>query len=433
MIKAILVVLVFYSQSAYSQSSQDKAMWAFLKAEEQFDAGNYQACLNKLDEVISLIGSSNARIQYYKAKSYNGLGNQTQTKKEIEKYFTLNPNKDDWYKEMLALSEEIDNKIKAQQAEEVRLQKEREEADRKTKADDEAWFSAMVSDSEIGYEAYLVLHPNGKHSQEANEKIEKIYFDKAWNTNTIENWNRYLKRFPNGKKQNVSDAYHNLNLLKNKKAINENPNEYLEKELIKSSPNVKYIWDAILKGANPNMEVKGGNSLIISPLSIGVYFNRNEIIKYLSDIFAKGTNANQLSAKSTDDPKPACANYYVIKDYITRYLDYSEPDEDLLLEILKLFVKNGLDVNVSDGVILFTLVERHNEPTSSPSRKINTSKIVEFLLQNKAEPKLNKNVSCYSNGYYHQGYIRHTRNSAYKEAKDKGRYDLITLFDKYKK
>lgn len=207
--KLFLLGLFLNCQIAYSQTNADKAKAAYFKADEQYQANNYQSCIDKLNEAVQLLGESNARIQYLMVKSYNGLGNYFQVKIELRKYFSFQPNEDEWYKEMLLLSDEIDIKIKQIQEKEL-LEKKRkeeadllkrkliEEADLQNKKDDGDWSIAVSTNTSSSYENYLYQFPSGKHVKEAKTILEKIYWDKALTENTISSYNIYIAKYPYG-------------------------------------------------------------------------------------------------------------------------------------------------------------------------------------------------------------------------------------------
>ena len=223
--KLFPLLLMFISISCFAQTNSDKAKAAYFKADENFQATNYQGCIDKLNEAIELLGSGNARIQYLMVKSYKELGNYNQVKIELGKYFSFNPNVDDGYKEMLKLSDEVDVLIKQKEDAEA-LQKKQLEKD---KLESETWNSAINWNSRSYYELYIAQYPRGKHIQEANERLEKIIYDDAFKFNTIEKWNNYLKKFPNGK--NKATAELNIGILEGKIKRKTETNTIIEKEI----------------------------------------------------------------------------------------------------------------------------------------------------------------------------------------------------------
>jgi len=64
------------------------------------------------------------------------------------------------------------------------------------------WSKAQAANTEPAYQDFLKQHPDGAHSQEARERIQKMEDDQAWSdaqkANTLEAYQQYLQKQPNG-------------------------------------------------------------------------------------------------------------------------------------------------------------------------------------------------------------------------------------------
>ncbi len=427
------IVLSIGAQT-YAQSNQDKALGAYYKAQEQFDAGDYQACINKLNESVQLLGTNKPNIEYYMAKAYNGLENYKQVKIELQKYFALNPKADDWYKEMLALSDEVDAKIKAQQEKELQIKKQKEEAENRIKQDNEAWQEAFSIKTALAYELYLARFPSGINSKTATAFLEDIYWLKAQEENTLAAYDNFLNKFPQSYyRSRVAEKKEPLLL---EERMRNNPDYYFDLELEKEKEGKAdpyLIWKLLgygvsypCKSINVHVVDIGEyrKDYIISAMAIGARLNSTtEAKKYLALLFEKG-NRNCVGnyQYSNEFRKLDC----MFRETIMLYVSKFKEDEAGLLEIVKLVIAaSGHTTFYDSGLLLSQLTKDHSLSKKNAPGIIDNTAIIEFLLQKGSDPKEKENCNNTRTGES-EGW-----ESAYKLAKEGNKYDLITLFDKY--
>lgn len=438
--KLIFLGLLIICQPAYSQTNADKAKAAYFKSDENYQAANYQGCIDKLNEAIQLLGSSNARIQYLMAKSYKELGNYKQVKIELCKYFNYQPKEDEWYKEMLLLSDEADLKIKQNQEAEVLAMKQKQEADALSKKDDEVWTSASSLNTKASLENYISKFPSGKKVKEANNRLEKIYWEEAQKVNTLAAYDNFINKYPNSTYKNIA-VQKKEPLLQDLK-LQQNPDYYYKQELQKEDKADPYvIWKLLSYGvAKPFIDLENKMIMIggytrfydYNALYIGTKLNSSDdVLKYLTLLFGKETDSydkwtfmfSSYMSYYDEYGKRECK----FRQTIMLYVDKFKEEENALLEIIKLFVINRYPVNSHNGLLLSQLTKDHATNKKSSKGVINNYAIIEYLLQNGADPKLKLN--CYNKRLG----VMEGWNSAYNEAKEAGKSDLIELFAKYKK
>ena len=115
----IVLLYILITASCIAQSNSDKARANFISAQEAFNNGDFQLSINNLNNAITLLGSTNVRIQYLLVKSYYGLQDYQKAKEAIQKYFGLKPPEDAGYNEMLGFINKIDKKLEEQKKSDI--------------------------------------------------------------------------------------------------------------------------------------------------------------------------------------------------------------------------------------------------------------------------------------------------------------------------
>ena len=399
----IFSILFLFALHAMSQTNSEKARDAYKTAFEAYNKGDYQASINNLGNAITLLGSTKVLIQDLLVKSYVGLKDYRQAKAEAEKYFALNPPQDEGYSEMLLLSGEIDKQIE-NLAREQRLKE----------ADLAAWNSASAKNTREGYEQYLAGFPEGQYKSGAKTELEKLAWADAIKVNTIEIYKKYVSGFPYGAHRN--DANERIAEYDKEMQMKNNPDYYFENAFM------RYNWDLVMRlvkyGANVNMNKSNTNSsgewFIYTALSQGGSIDDTlKKLEYAKLLFEHNADPNTVMKRYRySDPD------YAVKRYLDPFASFTT------IEILKLFIKSGLDVNHSHGALLSHLVSTH-KTMDYEKRMVNNYNIIEFLLQNKADPYITWR-------YHGNGYSIQVK-SAYGHAKKEEKTDLVELFKKYKK
>ena len=401
----IFSILVLFALQGMSQTNSEKAREVYKTAFEAYGKGNYQVSIDNLENAIILLGSTKVLIQDLMVKSYFGLKDYRQAKVEADKYFALNPPQDEGYNEMLLLSGEIDKQIEILAREQ--LLKE---------ADQAAWNAAIAKNTREAYEQYLASFPEGQYKSGAKTELEKIAWANASKINTIEVYKKFISDFPYG--AHSKDANAKISEYDKEMQMKQNPGYYFENAFM------SYNWDLVMRlvkyGANVNMNKtitnSSGESYIYTALSHGGGGSIDDTLKRLEYV--------KFLLEHNADPNTVMKRYrysdpdYAVEEYLDPFSSFTT------IEILKLFIKSGLDVNYSHGALLNHLVSTH-KTMDYEKRRVNNFNIIEFLLQNKADPYITWRY--HGNGYSMQ------MKSAYGYAKKWEKTDLIELFKKYKK
>lgn len=229
----LLVFLISIGFSAYTQSNADKAKAYYFEAQDAYSAENYTDCINHLNKVEELLGSTNAKIINLKVKTYYSIKEYQKAKIELEKFSKYSANAgDDLIKETLSYLVKIESELEAEQTRkreaetkrkreaelaEARRKKEREAAEiqkRKDQLEQTAWEKACIDNTALAYQQFLVDFPNGKYKVTAEVRIETFElierqklidqdFDIAKRVNTISAWKALLPKYPSGKENKL--------------------------------------------------------------------------------------------------------------------------------------------------------------------------------------------------------------------------------------
>lgn len=115
----ILVGLSICSQNIHAQNNAERAKAYYFSAEEQYNSGNYAKSLEYCDQVITLLGNTNARIEALRVKSYFSKGDIQKAKVSFDLFITLKPDEN-------LLKEVSPFIVKIEDAEKEEIQKEKE-------------------------------------------------------------------------------------------------------------------------------------------------------------------------------------------------------------------------------------------------------------------------------------------------------------------
>ena len=187
--KKILLLLIFWFSiiNTFSQTNDEKAKAAYFAALNAFNSNQFQSSVDNLKNAISILGSTNVKIQDLLVRSYVGLNNFQQAKIEIEKYFNLKPVTDESYNEILLLSQKIEQELN-------KLQKEKEKKDLELAA----WNNACEKNTKDAFNSYLASYPSGTYVSNAKNKIDELEWALACKNNNLQSYKDYLSLYPNG-------------------------------------------------------------------------------------------------------------------------------------------------------------------------------------------------------------------------------------------
>jgi len=219
---ALCVVLSFLP----AQTNDEKAKNAFVDGQSLLQAGKPSEAIMAFDEAVSLLGSTNIRIQPLLIRALVEIKDYRRARKEIETYFKLNPNPayvD--YADITAIKATIDKLLAGEEAAyKAAISQIGDEgyagylaayplglyvAEVSEKRDDAAFTRASDSGTVNAVRAYLAAYPAGRHVGEAQAScaaLDETLFGEAVRANTPEAWRSYLASFPQGLHEGEAEA-----------------------------------------------------------------------------------------------------------------------------------------------------------------------------------------------------------------------------------
>jgi len=160
----VSVLLLLIAQIGFAQSKDVLAKAAFRKAQNEFGSGEYPEAINKLDEVVEMLGgATNPRIEYLRSWCYYEMGETNKAQKSLETYFELASDSDPNYGSMLDMIENIKEKGEILKREKAALEIE-----------NTAWETAKLSNTVSSYESFIANYANSKFKQEAKKRLSSI-------------------------------------------------------------------------------------------------------------------------------------------------------------------------------------------------------------------------------------------------------------------
>ena len=123
------------SLSVCAQNNDAKARELYPKAMELFNAKEYKATINKVNEIDKLLGKGNARTNYLRTKAAYALNDYNLAQSACKAYFESMPKQDKGYSEMVVIKESLMSYFQAQmkKRQEDAAAWEAQEADRKAR------------------------------------------------------------------------------------------------------------------------------------------------------------------------------------------------------------------------------------------------------------------------------------------------------------
>ncbi|MDD3997853.1 MAG: hypothetical protein PHH86_09110 [Sphaerochaetaceae bacterium] len=169
-----------------AQTNDEKAKSAFVDGQSLLQAGKPSDAIMAFDEAVSLLGSTNIRIQPLLIRALVEIKDYRRAQEEIETYFKLNPNPayvD--YADITATKATVDKLLAGE---------------------DTAYKAAISQDGDEGYAGYLAAYPLGLHAAEVSEKRDDAAFARASDSGTVDAMRAYLAAYPNGRHAGEAQA-----------------------------------------------------------------------------------------------------------------------------------------------------------------------------------------------------------------------------------
>ena len=114
----IILLIIFWalSNTSYSQDKETRAQSAYMAAETAYNEGDYTKAVQKLSDATTLLGKSNAKIEYLMVKSLVEQKKYAAAQEAIGKYFEYAANNKgtEKYTEMVKLLSELEDKAEVE-------------------------------------------------------------------------------------------------------------------------------------------------------------------------------------------------------------------------------------------------------------------------------------------------------------------------------
>lgn len=194
------------SLSVCAQNNNDaKARDLYPKAMELFNAKDYKATINKVNEIDKLLGKTTSRTSYLRAKAAYAMNDYNVAQNACKAYFESMPKQDKGYSEMASIKESLMAYFQAEmkKRQEDAAAWEAQEADRKAReAAEEASRQAQMKAAAERRAAYQT-------ELEARDKREADAYANAQKTGTKAAYQEFIYDYPYGKK--VTEAKREMN------------------------------------------------------------------------------------------------------------------------------------------------------------------------------------------------------------------------------
>ena len=198
--------LMSLTATAATLTQADKeARESYLKAAEKFTLGDYKETLKYLDVAEAKLKATNPRISYLRARAQYALENYVEAQKACKTYFSSSFVKDDGYKLMMTLNDEISLRVDS-------INKERVQevaAQRTAAAEKEAAAKAAAKDRELLYKQAAIRRAQDIETQKAVKLQEDKVFKEVQQKNTKEAYQQFIYDYPCG--YNVAQAKSEMN------------------------------------------------------------------------------------------------------------------------------------------------------------------------------------------------------------------------------
>jgi len=155
--------LLLISLLSNAQSKEIMAKAYFLKAQDAYGEGDYQLAVNKLEQVVEMLESTNPRIEYLRTQCYYEIGHTEAAQKALNTYFELASDGDPNYSTMLRMIDKINEK-----GESLKREKALQEMENR------AWESAKSRNTVKAYELFISNYSNSKFNNEARKKLSSF-------------------------------------------------------------------------------------------------------------------------------------------------------------------------------------------------------------------------------------------------------------------
>lgn len=342
--KKTLLIFISIWLASNLLAQDKKTEKAISKAKEEADGGNCEDALARLNK-LSNTDSSNATLEYLKAKCNYQLQQYDESKVHITRYFKLqNDTSKEEYAEMKGIAAQLN--IKAGES--------------------------------FGNRDTAGLVGGGFNEQQT--------WDRAFRTHDIKAYRNYIRFFPNG--PHIDEAKQIVDF--NDKKEN-NPSRLIV-DAVKQS-NWKLIKELLDKGADINYVEVHKNTIskasgeineyyFETPLSIALMKFDYTMVKYFLE---QGADPNRLVYRRINDGDKSLNRYRSILENMiiaTSKNGVYAGQDSKLVDFIDLMLHYGLDLNLYKGGPISTAVYFHDP------KKFKRYLLIRYLLRKGADPSL---------------------------------------------
>jgi hypothetical protein len=194
-----LIILVIFLTIYNMLFAQNDAVKLYQEAVSNFEKSNYTQSISLSKKAVNVLGRTNPKLQSLLVYSYFSLGDFTNSKIEMIKYFKVLSSaekKGEAYNEMVEMSNNIDlklNELKVKQENERKASYEKFLSDRKNKKEllenslmeesAEALFDKIRDSKNISdFQTFISLYPNSSYTDDAKRIKSDIEITEKYNS-----------------------------------------------------------------------------------------------------------------------------------------------------------------------------------------------------------------------------------------------------------
>lgn len=338
----VWILGIILSINVYAQDKGQQSYMKIFKAEQLFASENYNGALEQLNAASEILDTTNNQIEYWRAKTYLKL-EQFDDALEAAAYYLKN--------------EKAKASLQYQEIEKVRI------------------------DANIGIENEAIQDSLAVVNK-AREK-ENAYWLEVRRKNTVEDYQRYLKEYPDGHFAKLA-----RNKIKNIKvitlpgsrlvdAVKRGDYDMVTKLVLKDSVDVNH--QVIRKKTKELMQGKVYEIYHETPLYMAIYKMDMRMIMFLLE---QGADPNGVAFTEVSTYKEEVYKRSYLSSLIrlTSKNGLHKNKEEQTVELIRLLVDYGLDVNYVDGDPLAQAVYYRVKGYRRTS-------VIRELLRNGADPK----------------------------------------------
>lgn len=362
----IVLLGIFLSLNIYAQDKGQQSFMRVFKAEQLFSSEKYEEAIDQLDAAAEILDTTNTQIEYWRAKTYMKVG-QFDNALESAAYYLDNERAKESieYQEVKKIQLEANQGIKNEATQDSldRLQKVLEE-------ENNYWLDVRRRNTVEDYQRYLEAYPEGHYVKLAKNKIKNIKVITLPGSQLVD-------------------------------AVKRGDYDMVTKLVLRDSVDVNH--EVIRKKTKELMQGDVYEIYHESPLYMAIYKMDFRTVRFLLE---QGADPNGIAFSEISPYKNQVYN----RSYLSSFMRLTSKNgllkdrEDQVVEMIRLLIDYGLDVNYTNGEPLAMAVFYRVKGYRRTS-------VIRELLRNGADPKA-KGLK-YKNEFYSAMDIAKLRKDKY--------------------